>query len=108
MASNPDFVQYITDQCADAGEIIAKKMFGDYVVYCDGKLFGLICDDRLYLKPTDAVKPLLRTVDMRPPYDGAKDYFFIEEVDDRGYLSLLVKETCKALPERKPTKRRRS
>ena len=30
MASNPDFVQYIADQCAGAGEITVKKMFGDY------------------------------------------------------------------------------
>ena len=32
MASNPDFVQYISDQCAGAGEITVKKMFVDYGV----------------------------------------------------------------------------
>ena len=32
MASNPDLVQYIADQCAGAGEITVKKMFGDYGV----------------------------------------------------------------------------
>ena len=30
MASNSDFVQYIADQCDGAGEIVTKKMFGDY------------------------------------------------------------------------------
>ena len=30
MASSVDFVEYIADQCAGAGEIEAKKMFGDY------------------------------------------------------------------------------
>ena len=30
MASNSDFVQYIADQCSQAGEIMTKKMFGDY------------------------------------------------------------------------------
>ena len=106
MASNTDFVQYIADQCSGAGEIMVKKMFGDYGIYCDGKIFGLICDDRFYLKPTDAVRPLLRVVDMRPPYDGAKDYFYIADVDDRDYVSQLVSETCKALPEPKPKKKR--
>ena len=96
MASNTDFVQYIADQCSGAGEIMVKKMFGDYGIYCDGKIFGLICDDRFYLKPTDAVRPLLRVVDMRPPYDGAKYYFYIADVDDRDYVSQLVSETCKA------------
>ena len=78
---------------SDAGEITTRKMFGDYGIYCDGKIFGLICDDRFYLKPTEAVRPLLRTVEMRPPYPGAKDYFYIADVDDRDYLSMLVRET---------------
>ena len=105
MASNPDFVQYIVDQCGGAGSVEAKKMFGDYGIYCDGKIFGLICDNGFYVKPTEAGRALLRTEDMRPPYEGAKPYFYIEDVDDRDYLSALVKATCAALPEAKPSKR---
>ena len=82
MASNADFVQYITDQCGGAGEIVAKKMFGDYGIYCNGKIFGLICDDRLYVKPTEEGRTLLKSIDLQPPYDGAKDYFYIADVDD--------------------------
>ena len=74
MACNTDFVQYIADQCSGAGEIVAKKMFGDYGIYCNGKLFGLICDDRFFLKPTEAGRVLLRKEELRPPYEGAKDY----------------------------------
>ena len=104
MASNADFVQYITDQCSGAGEIVTKKMFGDYGVYCNGKIFGLVCDDCFYLKPTEAVRDLLRQVEMRPPYEGAKPYFYIADVDDRDYLSMLVSKTCKHLPEPKKQK----
>ena len=98
-------MQYITDQCAGAGDIVTRKMFGDYGIYCDGKIVGLICDDCLYLKPTEAGRALLRTVELRPPYDGAKDYFLIADVDDRDYLSMLVSETCAVLPFPKPKKR---
>lgn len=106
MASNNDFVQYIADQCTGAGVITVKKMFGDYGIYCDGKIFGLICDDQFFLKPTDVVRPLLRTVDMCPPYEGAKDYYLISDVDDHDYLALIVRETCKALPDPKPKKKK--
>lgn len=106
MASNADFVQYIADQCSGAGEIVVRKMFGDYGIYCDGKIFGLICDNGFYLKPTDAVRGMLREVALRPPYDGAKDYFYITDIDDRDYLSALVRETCKALPEPRPKKKK--
>ncbi len=53
MACNPDFVQYIVDQCSGAGEIAIKKMMGDYCIYCDGVIFGLICDNNFYLKVTE-------------------------------------------------------
>ncbi|MBQ9473583.1 MAG: TfoX/Sxy family protein [Bacteroidales bacterium] len=104
MASNTDFVQYIADQCGGAGNIVARKMFGDYGVYCNGKIFGLICDNKFYVKPTAAGRQLLRSEDMRPPYDGAKPYFYIEDVDDHDYLAALVKATCEELPAPKPPK----
>ena len=102
MASNLDFVQYVVDQCGGAGEITARKMFGDWCVYCNGKPFGLVCDNGFYVKPTEAGRRLLRAEDMRPPYDGAKPHFYIEDVDDRDYLSALVRATCAELPEPKP------
>lgn len=107
MASNPDFVQYITDQCSGSGEIVAKKMFGDYGMYCNGKIFGLVSDNGFYVKPTDAGRRLLRAEDMRPPYEGAKPYFYIEDVDDHDYLAALVRATCAELPDPKPKKKKR-
>jgi len=106
MASNADFVQYIADQCAGAGEIVTRKMFGDYGIYCNGKIFGLICDDCFYLKPTEAGRKLLKTIDLRPPYQGAKEYFYIADVDDHDYLSNLVRETCRELPDKRPKSRK--
>ena len=107
MASNRDFVQYVADQCAGAGEITVKKMFGDYGIYCKGKIFGLICDDNFYVKPTEAGRAVLRTIDLRPPYEGAKDYFYIEDVDDHEVLSRLVRATYEELPEPKPKKEKK-
>jgi hypothetical protein len=43
---------------------------------------------------------------MRPPYEGAKPYFYIADVDDHDYLSALVRETCRHLPEPKPKKKK--
>lgn len=47
MASRPEFVQYVADQLAGAGAITYRKMFGEYGMYCDGKIFALICDGQL-------------------------------------------------------------
>ena len=44
MASDQKFVDFVIDQISNAGDITAKKMFGEYGIYADGKLFGLICE----------------------------------------------------------------
>ena len=98
--SNPDLVTYIVEQASQAGEVSAKKMFGDYCLYCDGKPVGLICDDYLYLKPLKQLEPLLHEEDkqMKPPYEGAIPHFVITNVDDRDYVSTLVKTITNNLP----------
>ena len=81
-------------------------MFGDYCLYCDGKVFGLVCDNSLFIKPTEEGRKMLREIVMRPPYEGAKDHFCLPEIDDEKYISELVRVTCKALPEPKAKKKK--
>ncbi len=37
-----------------AGAVSARKMFGEYAIYREGKLIVLVCDDGLFPKPPDA------------------------------------------------------
>ena len=104
MACNPDFVQYIVDQCSGAGEIAVKKMMGDYCIYCDGTLFGLVCDNNLYIKPTYPGAAALKELDLRSPYPGAKEHFYIGDVDDSEYLTALIRASVPALTKSKPRK----
>ena len=105
MSCSPDFVQYIVDQSSGAGEITVRKMMGDYCLYCNGVVVGLICDNTLYIKPTETVRALLREVILRTPYDGAKEHFVITDVDDRDYLAEIVKTTAANLPAQKNKKK---
>lgn len=61
MASSPEFVQYVADQLSAAGIITYRKMFGEYALYCNGKIFALICDDQLLLKKTEAAARIAPT-----------------------------------------------
>lgn len=99
MACNSDFVQYVVDQCSGAGEIAVRKMMGDYCVYCGGIVFGLICDNNLYIKVTEPGHTILKEIILRPPYEGAKDYFYISDVDDKDYLAELINVTIPAIPK---------
>ena len=108
MASTEEFVRYIADQLRDAGEIAYRKMFGEYGIYCGGKIFGLVCDDQLFLKITEAGKAAVPKLMEAPPYEGAKPYFLIEDVDDRDFLSDLVRKSCEELPAPKPKGKKKS
>ena len=100
MACSADFVQFIVDQCSGAGEIAVKKMMGDYCIYCDGVMFGLICDNNLYIKMTDAGKAVLDEIVLRQPYPGARNHLHITNVDDRDYLEDIIRATVPELINR--------
>ncbi len=107
MASDQNFVNYITDQIEDAGEISAKKMFGEYGLFSDGKIFGLICDNKLFIKPTRGGRDFIQNVVEAPPYPGAKSSFLIEDkIDNKEWLSELVRISLKELPMPKPKKKK--
>jgi TfoX/Sxy family transcriptional regulator of competence genes len=108
MASNQDFVNFILEQIKGRGEISAKKMFGEYALYSDAKIFALICDDKLFIKPTASGRAFIGEVTEASPYEGAKPSFLIEEkVEDSDWLSELVRITVSELPEPKPKKKKK-
>lgn len=107
MASKPEFVQYIADQLRDAGEIACRKMFGEYGMYCNGKIFALVCNDQLFIKITEAGRLLSPDMKTAPPYEGAKPYFLVEDVDNRAFLTEFVAASCQELPPPKPKKARK-
>ncbi|KWC51974.1 TfoX/Sxy family protein [Burkholderia ubonensis] len=107
MASSQSTVDFIVEQMAAAGAVSARKMFGEYGIYCDGKMVALVCDDRLFVKPTPGGKAFLGECEEGPPYPGAKPCFVIsgERWDEREWLSRLIRITAAQLPPPKPRKR---
>ncbi len=104
MASRLEFVEFVADGLREAGEITYRKMFGEYGIYCDGKIFGVICDDQLFVKATEAGRRLCPELTEAPPYEGAKNYFLVEDAENREKLTELVRMTCAELPAPKPKK----
>ena len=84
-----------------------RMMFGGCTLYSKGKVVGLICDDRLFIKPTDAGRVFIGEPVMAPAYEGAKDSFLIEDkLEDREWLTELVSVTEQALPKPRPRRKR--
>jgi len=107
MASQQRNVDFVLEQMSGAGDVSARKMFGEYAIYCGGKVVALFCDDQLFMKPTAAGRALLGKVKEAPPYPGAKPYFLItgDRCEDGEWLSELARLTERELPAPKPPRK---
>ena len=45
-----DFVEHLHEVFRDFGPITPRKMFGGHGIFHDGRMFGLVAEDVLYLK----------------------------------------------------------
>lgn len=108
MASKQSTVDYICEQIAHAGNIRYRKMFGEYAIYCNEKVVAFVCDDQLYVKPTNAGRELIEILEEAPPYPGAKLYFLISPDlwEDREFLTKVISATAAELPLPKMKKKR--
>jgi DNA transformation protein len=100
MSSNQQTVDLILKQMAAAGVVSARKMFGEYGIYCDEKMVASVCDDQLYVKPTASGRAFIGEVVEASPYPGAKPSFLIspKQYKDLQWLSELIRITTKELP----------
>ena len=104
MSTQQSTMDYLLDQLRHAGPVSCRKMFGEYCLYYDGSPVGLVCDDQLFLKPTEQGRALLHEVREGAPFPGAKPHLLIDadSWEDAQALSLLVRTTALALPVRLP------
>jgi TfoX/Sxy family transcriptional regulator of competence genes len=106
MSTNASTVEFIVAQMSGAGDISARAMFGEYGVYCGGKIVALICQDQLFVKPTRAGRAFIGTPDEQPPYRGAKPSFLIsaDGLEDGDWLAELIRISADELPMPKAKK----
>ena len=108
MATDPRTVAFLMEQLAALDSARARPMFGEYGLSCDGKPVGVICDDRLFVKPTPAGRSWAGEVTDEPPYRGARPAMVIvaDRWDDAEWLCELIRLTADALPVPKPRARK--
>jgi TfoX/Sxy family transcriptional regulator of competence genes len=109
MATQQSTVDTIIAHIQGPAAVRARKMFGEYALYCDEKVIGLICDDTLFIKPTSVVPSFIDTPEYAPAYPGSKDYILVPESlwQDGTWLTDFVLQTAAALPVPKPKKKRK-
>lgn len=83
-------------------DVRARKMFGEYALYCDEKVVGLVCRDELVVKETPAGASFAGNLERRAAYPGSKPGLHIPHAlwSDSAWLAELIQKTADALPKK--------
>lgn len=107
MSTKQSTMDYIFDQLSPIRNMAARKMFGEYALYCDGKVVGLVCDNTLFIKITEQGKFFVGEYYREGfAFPGAKASMLIDEerIEDRDWLVELINITFENLPTPKSSK----
>jgi TfoX/Sxy family transcriptional regulator of competence genes len=95
MASDQSFMDYVAEQLRHIPRFSYRKMFGEYAAYSGDKVIALICDNQVFVRPTEGGRVVLGKPRLGPPYPGAKLHFLIEgELEDAELMARLVAATA--------------
>lgn len=106
MASSKVYLEFILEQLSELDGISCRVMMGEYILYYKDKIVGGIYDDRLLVKPVKSAIRRMPNASLELPYEGAKEMLLVDDVDNRDFLTELIKAMYDELPTPKPKKKK--
>ena len=76
MATSEDYIEFVCEQLA--GNVRRRKMFGEYMVYVNGKPLLLVCDNTVFVKMLPALSAVLAGAETALPYEGGKPHYILD------------------------------
>ena len=77
MSTDLSYIQFVIEQLRGE-EATYKKMFGEYMVYVDGKPVFTVCDNTVFVKEVKELDEIMSEADRGYPYDGAKEHYVLD------------------------------
>ena len=102
MASSKEYLDFVLEQLSGLDGVSFRPMMGEYVLYCQGRVFGGIYDDRFLVKPVKAAAQRMPDALREVPYEGAKEMLLVDRIEDRDFLRELIGAMLPELPAPKP------
>ena len=106
MASSKEYLAYILEQLSELEDIRYRAMMGEYILYYREKVVGGIYDDRFLIKNVKSARERMLDASLERPYEAAKEMLLVENVEDKEFLTDLIKAIYDELPSPKPKKKK--
>lgn len=104
MATQKETVEFIIEKLNAPRTFATRAMFGEYALYCNGKVVALICDDTLFVKILPASAVLADMCEQGEAYPGSKPYYIVPEdmLREGGHIAEILIDIAASLPTKKP------
>lgn len=97
--SSKEYRDYILEQLSLCGNVTARPMMGEFLIYLNGIYFGGIFDDRFLVKIVG--ENVKYGMEKELPYEGAKPMYLVTEIEDKETLKSIAEDTVKGLTKKK-------
>lgn len=106
MATSAEYIEFVCEQIKGIGEVTSKKMFGEYMVYVNGKPVLTVCDNTVFVKKLPAIAEQMQQAAVGNPYEGAKEQYILD-IDDAAFAKRIVACVEEITPLPKPRTRKK-
>ena len=102
MATSREYIEFVCEQLQGIDGVTYKKMFGEYMVYVQGKPLLLVCDNTVMIKKLPELAALMQGAPEDFPYEGAKLHYVLD-IENRELTRKAVEvlSQCIPLPKKK-------
>ncbi len=104
MATDPNYVEFVLERLQTSLPVTCKKMFGEYLIYVDGKPALLVCDNTVFVKKLPELAEIMADADSGCPYDGAKEHYVLD-VENEDLTARVIDTLVAVTPAPKKKKR---
>lgn len=105
MSTTVEFASFVCEQIRGDWDVQYKKMFGEYMVYINGKPILLVCDNTVFVKQLPAIALQMQGAASGVPYPGAKEHHILD-IDDADFSRAIVAILEPITPLPKPRKKK--
>lgn len=106
MATSKDYIEFVCEQLEGIENVTCRKMFGEYMVYVNGKPLLLVCDNAVMVKKAPELAVLMQDAPDAVPYEGAKVHYILD-IENRELVRsvIAVLEPITPLPKKRVKKK---
>lgn len=89
MACSADFIEFVCEVLAPLGDVRARKMMGEYVIYVNGKCVITACDNMAFIKKLPCIAGMMADAECGCAYEGAKEGYILDFHDRQKTLRVI-------------------